>query len=72
MLSGASEVDLDSQGRILIPDYLRKYAGVGKSVKVIGVYNCMEIWDDKKWEVYRKKTESACNQIAERLADLGI
>lgn len=72
MLSGASDVNLDSQGRILVPDYLRKYAGVTKTVKVIGVYNRMEIWNGKNWEVYKKKTESASDEIAEKMADLGI
>lgn len=72
MLSGASDVKLDSQGRILVPDYLRKYAGVKKAVKVIGVYNRMEIWDDKKWETYKKETESASGEIAEKMSDLGI
>jgi len=72
MLSGASDVQLDSQGRILIPDYLRKYAGVAKAAKVIGVYNRMEVWSDKNWEAYKKKTESASDEIAEKMADLGI
>ena len=72
MLSGASDVDIDSQGRILVPDYLRQYAGVKKVVKVIGVYNRMEVWDEKSWEEYRKKTETASDEIAEKMADLGI
>ena len=72
MLSGASSAELDSQGRILIPDYLRKYAGLGKSVKVIGVYNRMEVWDETAWQKYREKTESAGDEIAEKLGELGI
>ena len=72
MLSGATDVNLDSQGRILIPDYLRKYAGIKKSVKVIGVYNRMEIWDEKAWDIYKKKTEGASDEIAEKMSDLGI
>ena len=72
MLSGASDVKLDIQGRILVPDYLRKYASVKKAVKVIGVYNRMEVWDEKNWEAYKSKTESASDEIAEKMADLGI
>ena len=72
MRSGATDVKLDSQGRVLVPDYLRKYAGIKKAVKVIGVYNRMEIWDDKKWEAYKEKTESASDEIAEKMSDLGI
>ncbi len=72
MLSGASEVELDSQGRVLVPDYLRKYASIKKSAKVIGVYDRMEIWDDVAWEKYKQNTESASDEIAEKMADLGI
>lgn len=72
MLSGASDAKLDSQGRILVPDYLRKYAGLGKSAKIIGVYNRMEVWDDQTWETYRERTEGSSDEIAEKMADLGI
>jgi len=72
MLSGASDVDLDSQGRILVPDYLRKYATLRKSAKVIGVYNRMEIWNEGLWDKYKEKTERSSDVIAENMADLGI
>lgn len=72
MLSSAADVRLDSQGRILIPETLRQYAGLGKSVKVIGVYDRMEIWDDQAWEKYRERTEGSSDEIAEKMADLGI
>ena len=70
--SGASDVKLDSQGRILVPDYLKKYAGLDKSAKIIGVYNRMEVWDDRTWEKYRERTEGSSDEIAEKMADLGI
>ena len=41
MLAGAMDVKLDNQGRILIPDYLRKYAGLGKKIVLAGVYRCV-------------------------------
>jgi len=72
MLSGAVDLELDSQGRVLIPDYLRKYAGLDKEAVVCGVYNRMEIWDAKAWEEYRTKTESSSEEIAEKLGELGI
>ncbi len=72
MLSGASDVDVDAQGRILIPDYLRSYAGLKKSAKVIGVYNRMEVWDETAWQKYKAKTEGSSDEIAEKMADLGI
>ncbi|HEY4497119.1 MAG TPA: division/cell wall cluster transcriptional repressor MraZ [Candidatus Paceibacterota bacterium] len=72
MLSGASDVELDSQGRILIPDYLRKYAGLNKETKITGVYNRMEIWDSESWQRYKTKTEGSSEEIAEKLGELGI
>lgn len=70
MMAGASQVTLDSQGRILLPDYLRQYAGLKKSVIVAGLYNRLEIWDQLAWEQYKQKTETDSNDIAERLTDL--
>lgn len=72
MLAGAMDVKLDNQGRILIPDYLRKYAGLRKKIVLAGVYNRLEIWDEKEWKKYKEKTEKESGDIAERLGDLGI
>jgi MraZ protein len=72
MLAGATDVELDAQGRILIPDYLRKYAGLKKEVIVAGLYNRMEIWDEEAWKAYKTKTESSSEEIAEKLGELGI
>ncbi len=72
MLAGASDVEVDSQGRILIPDYLRKYAGLKKEVVVAGLYNRVEIWDEAAWNTYKSKTENASEEIAEKLGELGI
>ena len=72
MLSGAMDVALDSQGRILIPDYLRAYAGLKKEAVVTGLYNRIEVWDEGAWARYKQKTESASDEIAEKLGELGI
>ena len=72
MLAGATDVELDNQGRILIPDYLRKYAGLSKSVVVAGLYNRIEVWDEAAWTTYKVKTESSSEEIAEQLGELGI
>ena len=72
MLAGAMEVDVDALGRILIPDYLKKYAGFSKNVVVAGLYNRIEIWDEKKWNIYKQKTEKEAGDIAERLKELGV
>ena len=79
MLAGAMEVELDSQGRVLIPEYLLEYAGLKKAglpanrrAVIAGVYNRMEIWDEDAWNAYKTKTESQSDDIAERLGELGI
>ncbi|XOB40553.1 MAG: division/cell wall cluster transcriptional repressor MraZ [Candidatus Nealsonbacteria bacterium] len=72
MLSGAVDVRLDKLGRILIPDYLKDYASLKKEVVVIGLSNKIEIWDEKKWQEYREKTEKEVGDIASRLQELGI
>ncbi len=72
MLAGAMDVELDKQGRVILPEYLRQYAGLGKNVVVAGLYTRMEIWDATKWEAYKKATEADAEHIAERLGDLGV
>lgn len=72
MLAGASDVKLDSQGRILVPDYLREYAGLKKQAVVTGLYNRIEVWDAAAWESYKTKTEAESEEIAEKLGELGI
>jgi len=72
MLAGAMDVSLDKQGRIMIPDYLRKYINLGKKVIINGLYNRLEIWDEDGWEEYKKKTETDSGEIAEQLGGIGI
>jgi MraZ protein len=72
MLAGAMELTLDSQGRILIPDYLRKYASLSKKTVMTGLFNRLEIWDENAWQSYQLKTEKESTDIAEKLSDLGI
>ncbi|HNU96919.1 MAG TPA: division/cell wall cluster transcriptional repressor MraZ [Candidatus Portnoybacteria bacterium] len=72
MLAGASEVDLDTLGRILVPDYLRKYAQLKKNVVIAGVYNRLEIWDEAKWDTFKNQSEKEVDNIAERLGGLGV
>lgn len=72
MLAGAMDVFLDKQGRIVLPDYLRKYAGISKNVIIAGLYNRLEIWDETKWESYKKGTEKTSGDIAEALGELGV
>jgi MraZ protein len=66
------DVKLDNLGRILVPDYLKKYASLEKKVAVIGLFNRLEIWDERGWEDYKRKTEGAVGDIAGRLKELGV
>ena len=72
ILGGAVEVSLDKLGRVLIPDYLKKYADLKKNVTICGLSNKLEIWDVEKWEIYRKKAEQDIDKVAENLPELGI
>ena len=57
---------------MLVPEYLRAYAGLKKAAVVAGVYSRLEIWDEAAWEQYKTKTEADSNEIAEKLGELGI
>lgn len=72
MLAGAMEVEFDAQGRILVPEYLREYAGLKKQAVFAGLYNRIEIWDEAAWKIYKSKTEASSDDIAEKLGELGI
>jgi len=52
MLAGAMDIVPDRAGRIVLPQYLRDFAGIGKSVVVAGLFNKIEIWDEKSWKKY--------------------
>ena len=70
-LAGASHAEIDSQGRVLIPDYLRSFAGIGAKAVIVGLYNRAEIWEEEKWRRYRAAIEAKGDEIAERLGELG-
>ena len=72
MLAGAMDVELDKQGRVIVPDYLRKYAGMKKNVVVAGLYNRLEIWDQEDWDKYKQSTEKSFGDIAEKLGELDV
>lgn len=67
--SGACELQVDKQGRVLIPVYLRSYAEIKKDVVVVGVSNRIEIWAKDKWEEFYSKTKDSFEEIAERLME---
>jgi MraZ protein len=72
MLAGAYDVEMDNLGRILIPDYLKKYASLNKQVIIAGLYNRLEVWDEEKWDQYKEKTEKEVGDLAEKMGELGV
>jgi len=72
MLAGAMDVEVDKQGRFILPEYLRQYAGMSKAVVVAGLYNRLELWDAEKWTAYKQMTEAEVGNIAEKLGELGV
>ena len=70
--SGASECELDKQGRVNIATPLREYAELEKECVIIGVSNRVEIWSKAIWEDYFANSESSFAEIAENLVDLDI
>lgn len=72
LFSGASECELDRQGRVMVPQTLRDHAKVDKDVVVIGVSNRVEIWAKQQWEQYMEHAEGSFEAIAENLEGLGL
>lgn len=70
--SGAVEAELDSAGRIGLPQNLREYAGLTKELSITGNGNRIEIWDSEKWNAYNGDTTANIEQDAEELAGLGL
>lgn len=79
MFGGAVEVEVDSAGRILIPDFLREYTGLSSttdkksSQKVVfaGIHNRIEIWEETKWKEYKAQVLKKVDQLAAKLGETG-
>ncbi len=69
--SGAAEVTCDAQGRILVPTYLKEYAGIKVNVTIVGVSNRIEIWSRERWEEFYKNSSDSFEEIAEKILDEG-
>lgn len=72
LLGGAVEVTLDKSGRVLIPDYLKTFAGLSDKVVLAGVGNRVELWAESAWSEYTQTIESEVDTLAERLGELGM
>lgn len=71
-LSGAVEVEVDSVGRILVPDFLKDFAHLDSKVVLAGIHDRVEIWDEKQWTEYKAQIESQADALAEKLGQIGV
>lgn len=72
LFAQAADTELDRQGRMLIPEYLREAAGLGADVIVAGMDGYIEIWDVERWREMERSNAENANDIAQSLADLGM
>ncbi len=68
--AGAVDTAPDKQGRFIIPQYLKDYAGIKRETVVIGVSNRIEIWDKKSWQAYYENSSESFEQVAENMLNL--
>src|SRR3989344_6259185 len=71
MLAGAIETEIDQIGRILIPDFLKEFAGLSTKVIVAGVHSRVEIWDEARWRGYKKRIRGQADELAQKLGEVG-
>lgn len=71
-LSGAIETEVDTIGRILIPDFLKEFANLKSKIVLTGVHTRVEIWDERSWREYKRRIEKQADQLAEKLGEVGV
>ena len=72
LTAGAQEVELDSAGRISLPQGLREHAGLKKDVAITGNGNRIEIWDAQRWAEYAGDEGGSLEDLASELAAAGL
>ena len=72
MFGGAVETEVDSIGRILVPDFLKEWGKLGTKVTVIGVQSRVEIWNEKAWGANKETIEKQADTLAEKLGQVGV
>jgi MraZ protein len=72
MFGGAVDTEVDANGRILIPDFLKERAGLKSKVVIIGVSSRLEVWNEKTWVDYKKVVEKQADTLAEKLGQVGV
>jgi MraZ protein len=71
MFGQAADVEVDSIGRILIPDFLKDKIKLSGHAALIGVQDRVEVWNDKVWAQYKQHAEKEAVDLAEKLAEKG-
>lgn len=72
LTSGATILEFDKQGRVLLPSYLSSYATLLKEVVIVGVINRIEVWSKEKWEEFMNNNIDRLSDISENLFDASL
>lgn len=72
LYGGASDVEVDGAGRVLIPEFLRSFAKIEGSAVFVGVHDHIEIWSDMTWAAYKTRLEGQGEALAEKLGEAGF
>lgn len=70
--SAATDVEMDKQGRILIPPHLRNSAGLATDIVLVGMQNKLEIWSRERWEQDQQMLLDQWDRITDALSDKGL
>ena len=70
--AGACECDLDKQGRMVIPNYLKEHANIDKELVIIGVSTRIEIWSKEEWNKFNNDANISYEDVAEKMSQHGI
>ncbi|MDY0134575.1 MAG: division/cell wall cluster transcriptional repressor MraZ [Atribacterota bacterium] len=71
-LANATCLDIDGQGRIVLPDYLKNYAEINRQVVWVGVGERLEIWAEEIWRPYHEEMGKKFGELTEQIVDTGI
>jgi MraZ protein len=72
MFGQAVDIDVDANGRILIPEHLKVRSNLATKVVVIGVQNRAEIWNEAGWDAYKKLVDTGADALADKLGQIGV
>lgn len=72
LLASAAEIELDTQGRFVVPQYLLEYASINTEGVFLGLGRWVELWGLKNWSEKRQEIEKNSGEIGEKLSSLGL